>query len=275
MKSACSTKDKVVIFTDLDGSLLDYHTYSSELVAPVVARLKQAGVAIVFCSSKTRSEQEVYRRRLGIADPFIVEDGGAIFIKPDYFHFTYKYDRIIDGYQVIELGMPYDKIKQILERVRQQHKLNFTGFGDMDTAQVAAATGLDLALAELARKREYEETLILTGPDSETVLILKHIEAAGLRWTKGTRFYGVIGDNDKGMAAKILMKLFKQKLNGIKTIGIGDSLNDLPMLTEVDFPVLVQKPGGRWEEIDLPGLKRAAGVGPEGWIMAVNEHIRV
>jgi hypothetical protein len=43
------------------------------------------------------------------------------------------------------------------------------------------------------------------------------------------------------------------------------------MLAVVDAPVLVQKPGGFWEDIKLPNLYRADGVGPRGWVMAVTE----
>ena len=56
-------------------------------------------------------------------------------------------------------------------------------------------------------------------------------------------------------------------------MGIGDSLNDLPMLLSVDIPVLVQKPGGVWEEINVPYLYRVDGIGPEGWARAVEKII--
>ena len=97
---------QTIIFTDLDGTLLDYKDDSSSRVAPLVSKLKDGGVIILFCSSKTRVEQEVYRKRLGIDTPFIVENGGAIYISRDYFNFAYEYHRLGDGYNVIELGMP-------------------------------------------------------------------------------------------------------------------------------------------------------------------------
>ena len=50
---------------------------------------------------------------------------------------------------------------------------------------------------------------------------------------------------------------------------IGDSINDLSMLSVVDIPILVQRPGSYWEEIDLPKLKRVKGIGPKGWNEAV------
>jgi len=260
---------KIVIFTDLDGTLLDYYTYSCKVVMPLVARLRRAGVAIVFCSSKTQAEQEVYRQRLGLDSPFIVEDGGAIFIEKGYFSFPYEHHRVINNCQVIELGMPYREIRRILKEVRHKNNLTFQGFGDMDASQVASLTGLDLVSARLARKREYEETLNLTGSEKEIRLILGRIEEAGLSWSRGSRFYSVTGGNNKGIATRILIELFNRKLGRIKTIGIGDSPNDEPMLAEVDVPVLVQKPGNYWDEIDLPSLHRIDGVGPEGWVKAI------
>lgn len=266
---------QLVIFTDLDGTLLDYHTYSCERVAPLVSRLKGLGVIIVFCSSKTRAEQEVYRRKLGIDSPFIVEDGSAIFIRESYFPFQYGYHRIINGYRVIELAMPYKEVRRRLNELKEKNKLAFQGFGDMDAAQVASLTGLDLATAELARKREYEETLSLSGSKEEIRVVLNKIEEAGLKWAKGTRFYGVSGGSDKGRATRILTELFNRKLGRIKSIGIGDSPNDLPMLAEVDIPVLVQKPGGFWEPIELANLYRVEGVGPGGWVRAVGELVTI
>jgi mannosyl-3-phosphoglycerate phosphatase len=260
---------KTVIFTDLDGSLLDPFTYSETVASPLIASVVNKGLPIIFCSSKTRAEQEVYRRRLGIADPFIVENGGAIFIKRGYFPFTYQYHRVFADYHVIELGIAYPAIRERLKEIRRQHKLTIRGFGDMTAEEIAKLTGLDLASARLAQEREYEESLNLEGEDIDS--ILPKIAAAGLTWNRGGRLYGVSGGNDKGRATGILIKLLKQKLGRIKTIGIGDSSNDLPMLAEVDFPVLVQKPGNYWEEIDLPGLYRVRGEGPQGWTRAIRE----
>jgi mannosyl-3-phosphoglycerate phosphatase len=58
----------------------------------------------------------------------------------------------------------------------------------------------------------------------------------------------------------------------VRSIGIGDSQNDLPILEAVDFPVLVQKPGGEYDSaVHVPHLFLAPGVGPAGWRAAVVE----
>ena len=264
------TDHKIIIFTDLDGTLLDPFTYSYSVVTPVVVKLRQREIPIIFCSSKTRAEQEVYQRKLMISDPFIVENGGAIVINRGYFPFPYEYHRAVRDYHVIELGMPYSEIRKKLREISEKNNLTIRGFGDMDAAEIANLTGLDLKSAKLAKKREYEETLNIEGSEQDIKYMLSKIERAGLKCIRGGRFYSV-NKSDKSKATKIVAELFKKKLGKIKTIGLGDSLNDVPMLSEVDVPVLVQKPGNYWEEVNLKNLYRINGVGPEGWTRAVEQ----
>ena len=76
-----------VVFTDLDGTLLDHSTYSFAEAQPALALLKSKNVPLIFCTSKTRSEVEYWRGLLGNNHPFIVENGGAAFVPENYFNF--------------------------------------------------------------------------------------------------------------------------------------------------------------------------------------------
>jgi len=265
---------KLVIFTDLDGTLLDCDTYSYAAATPTLKMLRQKKIPLVFCSAKTRAEQEVYRRELGIDDPFIVENGGAIFIPQGYFPFHFDYHKAQNEYLVIELGMPYQEIRTILQETRSRLRIGFKGFGDMSPEEVAAETGLDLEGARRAKDREYDETLKLDGTSEEIEGVLSAIKEAGLNYAHGGRYYGVMGGNDKGRAASILLNLFRRKLRQVKIVGLGDSLNDLPLLDVMDVPILVQKPDGSWEGMDLPELYRVEGIGPIGWRRAIDELLR-
>ncbi|MFC2049882.1 mannosyl-3-phosphoglycerate phosphatase [Chloroflexota bacterium] len=268
-------QSEIVIFTDLDGTLLDRVTYSYDKALTSVKHLIQEEIPVIFCSSKTRAEQEVYRRELGFFHPFVVENGGAIFIPEGYFPFKFDYNRIKDGYQIIDLGIAYSEIRRILEQIRFDFKVNFRAFGDMTDGEVSSDTGLDLEAARRAKDREYTETIKLEGTPDEISRTLGAIKEAGLNCAFGGRYYSIMGPNDKGKATKILIDLFKKKLGHLKTVGIGDSPNDLPMLLAVDIPVLVRGPGGGWEEVDIPHLRRVEGIGPEGWARAVEEIILV
>jgi mannosyl-3-phosphoglycerate phosphatase len=261
----------LVISSDLDGTLLDRTTYSYDKALPTIEYLREKGIPIVFCSAKTRAEQEVYRRKLKILHPFIVENGGAIYIPTNYFPFSFDSQRATQDYLVIELGTPYEEIREVLDKVRQENKLHFRGYGDMTIKEIANVTGLEEESAELAGSREYTETIIFDTEDKEIEKALKKIKQARLNYAHGGRFYEVMKGNDKGKATTILSGLYRRLGGRIKTIGIGDSLNDLPMLLKVDEPVLVQKPEGTWERIGLPQVYKIDGIGPEGWTKAISE----
>jgi HAD superfamily hydrolase (TIGR01484 family) len=78
---------KLIIFTDLDGTLLDYSTYSFEPALPALQLLKERDIPFIICSSKTKKEIEYYRKKIGNNHPFISENGGGIFIPKGYFMF--------------------------------------------------------------------------------------------------------------------------------------------------------------------------------------------
>ncbi len=260
---------KLVVFTDLDGTMLDPVTYAYDEVLPALNALAAGGVPVVFCSHKTRAEQEVYRLKLGVRDPFIVENGGAVFVPCGYFPVDFDYDRQEGGYRVIELGIPYADIRRALEKIRSETGVDLCGFGDMTAAEVAADAGLSVEAAGLAKQREYDETVIPLADEADMKAVLAAIKRVGLNYTHGGRYYGVMGDNDKGRAVGILTGLFRCGVEELETVGIGDSQNDAPMLKAVDRPFLVQRPGGRWEDIDVPNLKRVEGVGPLGWVKVI------
>jgi mannosyl-3-phosphoglycerate phosphatase len=231
-------------------------------------------IPIVFCSAKTRAEQEVYRRELGISDPFIVENGGAVFVPQGYFPFRFDYQKETEGYQVTELGMPYAEIRQIITQVRQDTGIDLVGFGDMSITEVAAETGLDVDAARRAKQREYDETIKMNRDPAEMQKVLDVLQKAGLNCAHGGALYDVMGPNDKGKAAEIIIGLYRQHLGAIEVVGIGDSQNDGPMLAAVDIPVLVQQPDRTWQELDIPYLYRVEGAGPAGWARAIDEIIR-
>lgn len=82
---------RIIIITDLDGTLLHPKTYSFEKAMPALRLIKEMGIPLVFCSSKTRTEVEVWRQRLENSHPFISENGGGIFIPDGYFKPQIKY----------------------------------------------------------------------------------------------------------------------------------------------------------------------------------------
>jgi len=259
-----------VLFTDLDGTLLDSATYSWEAATPAMKRLEERAIPWILCTSKTRAELLPLRRDLGHRHPFIVENGGAILIPEDYFRVPYSADPPAEGFRRIRIGVPYPLLRAALKQIAEETGIALPGFGDMDANEIARRTGLTPAEAGLAKTREYDEPFLLQGNPRQQQAVLDRIASGGLQWTLGGRFYHLTGNNDKGRAVTLLSEIYRRQCGRIVTVGLGDSQNDLPMLAAVDRPILVQKPDGGYEDaIALSGLERAEGIGPVGWNRAV------
>jgi mannosyl-3-phosphoglycerate phosphatase len=137
----------------------------------------------------------------------------------------------------------------------------------MTSEEIAQRTGLSLNESMLAKKRDFGEPFIFTGRPDER--FLKAIEASGLHWTQG-RLYHIMGNHDKGKAVQVLKDLYEQSMGSVTTVGLGDGFNDLPLLDEVDHPVLIRQENGSYDErINIPGLYKTQGRGPSGWNEAV------
>jgi mannosyl-3-phosphoglycerate phosphatase len=263
---------KIIVFTDLDGTLLDYGTYSFCEAEDALELLREKGVPLILCSSKSRDEIEVYRRKLSNNEPFISENGGAIFIPEGYGNLKCEFDKIDDGYLVIEIGSEYKTLVDVFEKIRRRTGINIKSITEFTIDEIVKLTGLSREEAFLAQKREYSLPFIIYGGEEDIKNIKYEILSSGLNYTEGARFTYLMGENDKGKAVKILTDIFKKNSPGtrIVTVGLGDSLNDLPMLEVVDKAFLVKKEAGNYEEhIKVEDLTYADGVGPAGWNKAV------
>ena len=267
-------KPQPIIFTDLDGTLLDYHTYSFTAALPALELIKEKNIPLILCSSKTKAEIEHWRAKLDNPHPFISENGGGIFIPRAYFsendlNAVVQRQEQTGSYTVLILGTSYASLRRALEELRREG-FEIKGFGDMDVAEVAQITELSLEEAALAMRREFDEPFVFSGAGKRIKALLAAIEKKGMHCIAGGRLLHLTGYNDKGTAVTILTELYRKTLGKIVTCGLGDSPNDFPMLERTDHPILVRNYQGKHDSrIMLPNLIKAEGIGPEGWCKAV------
>lgn len=264
----------MVVFTDLDGTLLDSSTYSFEAAREALDQLRARSIPIAIVSSKTQAEIEPLRTRLCNEHPFIVENGGAVVVPSAYFPFQLAAATAHDRYVLVELGTSYSVLRRALKEIEKELGVELRGYGDMSLDEVVSRTGLSRPEAERAMQRHYDEPFVVEDERCPLGALTQAITARGLRWTKGDRFHHLMGTQDKGEAVHYLIECYRRRADQHRdqliTIGIGNSLNDLPMLKAVEQPILVQQPNGLYEPgIKLPELILAPGPGPIGWNRAV------
>ncbi|MCC6282940.1 MAG: HAD-IIB family hydrolase [Saprospiraceae bacterium] len=255
----------LLLFTDLDGTLIDHHSYSAEKSRLAILRLAQRGIPLIFCSSKTFAEQIHLQRELGIIQPFIVENGSAVAIPKGYFSTpALSADTAYDLIPLVQVDAAYIR----REMAHYQGIQGFTGATDLELNK---ATGLTGDALKYARDRSYTETL-LTPLTPETEAFIRPLLALkGLTISRGGRFFSVQSANtDKGRAVRWLADHFSQHLSAQPLLAAcGDSANDASMLSAVDLPFLVQQPGKKWADMDIPGLVKVPEVGPAGFSRVV------
>lgn len=253
-----------MVFTDLDGTLLDHHSYSADAAAAAMAALKARRIPIVFTSSKTLAELRAWQLKLGVAGPVIFENGAGIAL-----------DAEGDGgasESLQRFSPPYEDIVAVLHGLRRERGYAFQGFADWDDATVAEHTGLPPGDAAMARQRLGSEPLIWHGRDEQIAQLMTELAGHGLRMVRGGRFWHVLGEQaDKARAMRWLKA---QAESAPRTVALGDSPNDAGMLAEADIAVVVRDHKGDHLALDHPHLIQTEGHGPVGWQAAMSRIIK-
>lgn len=261
-----------LVFTDLDGTLLDHHSYSYRDAVPQLRRLTRLGVPVVPISSKTRVEVERLRDELSLDGPYVVENGAAVCVPVGYFDTAP--DGVVEkaGLWVREWCEPRAHWLALLDKLRDEFPDEFENFAHAGVAGIVSMTGLSEAQARDANTREYSEPVRWQGTSPRKQAFIERLQNAGATVLAGGRFLAVAGHCDKGRALAWLRQCFCHAHPGhhIHDLAAGDSENDVAMLEEAETALLVRSPVH-----EFPALQRTRGVmyskdyGPGGWAEGV------
>ena len=255
----------LLVVTDLDGTLLDHYSYSFDKAREALSRLQSLGIPLIPNTSKTSAELRPLRQQLGTNDPFIVENGSAIFLPRDRFPIPPGGSAFSQDYYLVELGMGY---KEIIDRLTPlKGRFSFNGFSDMQSNEVQQLTGLEEDQVKRAMKRRFSEPLLWEDSESAREEFIAELDQAGLHTLQGGRFLHVLGNTDKGQALNRLRTIYEQLFSlSFTVIALGDSGNDVAMLEAADWPVIIRSPSHELPELqcDEP-ITLSEHNGPEGW----------
>jgi len=246
-------KNKTVIFTDLDGTLLNHEDYSYDEASQMLDFIKEKKIPLIFTTSKTKKECEILQEKIGLDAPFIVENGACIFG--------------LEGGD-IQLGLHYHDIRKFMDEVKEAFGIK--AFSDMGVEAVMEHTGFSYDLAKMAKARDFSEPFLIYDERKLTTLE-KLAEAEGMKILKGGRFYHCVGiDQDKGKAVSKVLEYYHDS----HSIGLGDNYNDIDMLRVVDTPILIPHHEGKYIDVQIDNLIKADYKGSRGWNSALKKVLK-
>jgi mannosyl-3-phosphoglycerate phosphatase len=245
---------KLAVFTDLDGTLLDHNTYSWDAARPALDRLVRLQCPIVLASSKTAAEVLALQDSMALSgQPALVENGSGLI-----------------GLSGAHSPRSYAALRQTLDLLPANLRAQFNGFGDMSGEELSSLTGLSPEAAALAKARDYSEPGLWTGNEADLETFAKTLVQHGVFAQRGGRFLTLSFGRTKADAMAEIIRTLKPDV----TLALGDAPNDVAMLEQADFGVIVANP----HHAPLPRLRgetegriiRTQEPGPLGWNVAVN-----
>ena len=248
---------KVLIFTDLDGSLLHRDTFKFDEIKDYLKQLISKGIFIIPNTSKTEKEILEFNNELGSSLPYISENGSAI-----------------NGLDLLNSNLPKElilsrekdsliKIFRELVPVNLQNKCKW--LSEMDKKKQSLIFGLENDKLKMALDRKYTIPFLFEGNKSERNELSKIVKNKGLALQEGGRVINLTDKVNKAKALQVFVRFFKKNNKNVKTIAVGDNYNDLDMLKTSEFPCLVFNDKFTLDEIPIKNLITTNKPSPEGW----------
>ena len=248
------------VVTDLDGTLMDHH-YDWSAAMEAIRCLQRHGIPVIPCTSKTAEEVLRFRELADLHDPFIVENGGAVYGESATGELWHH-----------ELGPSWRQLRPQLADLERELGEPLQALGDLSDTEADRLLGLSGAALQQAKRRQCSVPFVPPKtPESRNRLqALAVMRQLGV--VQGNRLGHLLGAGvSKGQALQTL----KQHLGvpDVKVLALGDSPNDLPLLDAGDCAVVVPGPAGPHPELKQGVAEGRYQLAPaphgEGWSAAV------
>ena len=260
-----SKYSKYWIVTDLDGTLMD-DNYDISPARKTLNLLAKLNIPVIPCTSKTASEVRYFRSQNQLFDPFIVENGAAV----------YGYNKNnLQEWELI-LGKSYKELKITLMNISKIINFHLTPLNDLNKNQIYELTGLSDTGIKRALDRQWSVPF-LNPPDEIFEKVKRICDSYNVHVFKGNRMSHLLSDKShKGEAVNKL----KEYLNNseAKIIALGDSQNDLPLLEYADISIVIPGKNGPnkylQNGIDKGSFRLANAPHALGWSNSIEDIIK-
>ncbi len=250
------------VVTDIDGTLMD-HNYDFTPAVSTIKWLQRNKVPIIPCTSKTASEVRFIRENINLTDPYIVENGGAVYGNKD---------NSSEEWQLV-LGATYRELLDILGLISAKLDYELEPLNSLTDSQINKLTGLKGDSISRARERMWSVPF-LNPPLAIQDSFREFEDEFNVTILQGNRMSHLLSKGShKGKAVLELKKFLKEPRARI--LALGDSPNDIPLLEIADKAVVIPGPDGPNKKV-LQGMSGFDYVLPDlpnsyGWAYSVKE----
>ncbi len=250
-------KFSLIIFTDLDGSLLHRDNFKFDEIKDYLKNLIDDGIIIIPNTSKTENEIEEFLKELGSELPFISENGSSI----------HGLNLINNNFpNKIVLSRNKQELAEIFNsKVPEKLKTKCKFISDMNLKEQTNILGLKEHNLRNALNRKYTIPFLFEGNKNEQNELIKILKTLTLTMQEGGRVLNLGDNTNKSKSMNQVLKIYRKVENKIKVIAVGDNLNDLDMLRNSDIPCLVFNDQFKQDQINIDNLIVSNKPSPEGW----------
>ncbi|MGB6432218.1 MAG: hypothetical protein WBF06_16695 [Candidatus Acidiferrales bacterium] len=232
-----------ILFTALEGCLLDARTGSWAGAQPGIDELELRAVPWVIFSGLTRAQLDPIRRKLGHSGPFVSEHGGGLFVPQGYFPVRIEGQERSGNFQMLSLGKPYSEVAAALEELAEEAGVSVVGVSQMSLHEIEQNTGLSRREAEQFRLRDFEEPFFFAGTsDDDAARFVALARERGFHAQPDEPFWRFSSIADSAEAARRLAKLFRAsapKRLQSQIVAIGAGPDDRAMLSAADRGIML------------------------------------
>ena len=268
-----------IVVTDLDASLLD-ESYSYASAMESLEALQACHIPVVWNSSKTLDEMiEMAKDWPFKHKPILVGENGATLAFPSdtdsvaeakesVWGDFLRADAVKGGYLCLFDSEVRGLILRTIQLLKQKNGFAFRGFSDFSDEALMELTGLSYKAVKLAKARQATEPILWEGSDEDYLSFVQMIKGYGFKAIRGGQFTHIMDtkfDKSIGMASVVSLFAKRYPESVWKTIALGDSPNDVVMLEQADFAVVIPNKAKGGMTLKRKDYILADSYASEGW----------
>ena len=256
-------KKKIIIFTDLDETLLKENKYFHNISNNFIKTLLKKEYEIIPITSKAYLEVIDLLKQMKFKLPFSVENGAAYYL-PIKYSKDYLYKKIVNPYAIKK-----NAIKKILNKsIFKTYLHNLKFIENLSIIEQKRITKLNSNQLEDFNSREYSIPVLIKGDKYFKKKFEETLFKYNLKIVFGGKLNNISGLHGKLHSLNFFSDQYKQKLRNTKIIiiSLGDNYNDIEILNNSNYSGIIKN--NTYKILNLKKKKnifRSFTEAPFGW----------